>query len=241
MLEIIRMTIVVPYFLLVSFVALICACIRPFDSFGSTVMGRLVGFGSLKILNIDFELRGKENLYKERPVVFISNHQHNMDLFTIGNILPSRTVSIGKKALKWIPFFGQLYWLGGNILIDRSNRWRAIASMNKAYETMKEKNISIWIMPEGTRSKGRGILPFKKGAFHTAISSGRPLTIVCVSQYHKAINFNRWNTGKVIIEVLEPIPTDKLTKEDVKDLKDKCEKLMREKVAILDKEVEIKS
>ena len=237
MLEILRMIIVIPYFLLVSVIALICACLRPFDSFGSTVMANLGGIGGLFLLNIKQELRGAENFKKDLPVIVISNHQHNMDIFTIGRILPPKTVSIGKKSLKWIPFFGQLYWLGGNILIDRSNRWKAIASMNKACETIKEKKISVWVMPEGTRSNGRGLLPFKKGAFHTAITAQRPVTIVTLSQYHKNLDLNRWKTGRQIIEVLPPVPTEGLTTKDVNDLKNKCEKIMREKVEELDLEL----
>ena len=46
--------------------------------------------------------------------------------------------------------------------------------MTKVGEIIQQRQISIWMFPEGTRSRGRGLLPFKTGAFHTAISAGVP-------------------------------------------------------------------
>ncbi len=64
-----------------------------------------------------------------------------------------------------MPLFGQLYWLSGNILIDRKNRTRAFETMAETARKIKEKCLSVWIFPEGTRSRGRGLLPFKLGHF----------------------------------------------------------------------------
>ena len=75
-------------------------------------------------------------------------------------------MSIGKKSILWMPLFGQIYWLSGNILIDRANRARAFETLAQTAVKIKEKCLSIWIFPEGTRSRGRGLLPFKAGAFH---------------------------------------------------------------------------
>lgn len=40
------------------------------------------------------------------------------------------------------------------------------------------------MFPEGTRHGGEDLLPFKKGAFHVAISSQCPLQPIVVSQYY---------------------------------------------------------
>ena len=58
-------------------------------------------------------------------------------------------VSLGKKSLKWIPFFGQLYWLSGNILIDRANRSKAAGTISKSAEKIKQKGLSVWMFPGG--------------------------------------------------------------------------------------------
>ncbi len=40
------------------------------------------------------------------------------------------------------------------------------------------------MFPEGTRHGGESLLPFKKGAFHVAISCQCPLQPIVVSQYY---------------------------------------------------------
>jgi 1-acyl-sn-glycerol-3-phosphate acyltransferase len=63
------------------------------------------------------------------------------------------------------PVFGQLYWLTGNLLIDRNNRAKAHGTIAEVVNAFKKRKISFWMFPEGTRSRGRGLLPFKTGAF----------------------------------------------------------------------------
>lgn len=152
---------------------------------------------------------------QDGPYIFLANHQNNYDLFTHTTAVPKGTVSLGKKSLAWMPLFGQIYWLSGNILIDRKNRHSAFETMAKTVEKIKQKSLSVWIFPEGTRSRGRGLLPFKAGAFHTAIAAGVPVVPVLAScQSH--INLNRWDNGVVIIEMMAPIATAGLDKTDVK-------------------------
>ena len=53
-------------------------------------------------------------------------------------------------------------------------------------------------MPEGTRSRGKGLLEFKKGAFHMAINGKVKLVPVIVSSY-KYLDLNKWNSGKIVV------------------------------------------
>ena len=166
------------------------------------------------------------------PNVFVANHQNNFDLFTHTGAVPKGAVSLGKKSLVWIPLFGQMYWLSGNILIDRKNRHSAVSTMSKVAEKIRNSKLSVWIFPEGTRSRGRGLLPFKSGAFHTAIAAKAQIVPV-VSSCQQHINLNRWNNGTVIIEMMEPIPTEGLTKSDVKALNQQVHETMQHKFAEL--------
>ena len=68
------------------------------------------------------------------------------------------------------------------------------------------------MFPEGTRSRGRGLLPFKTGAFHAAIAAGVQL-FPCVSNTSNKINLNRLNNGLVIVEMLPPVDTSKYGKD----------------------------
>ena len=167
------------------------------------------------------------------PFVFIGNHQNSYDLFTVTHAVQPLTVSIGKKSLKWIPFFGQMYWLTGNILIDRDNSSKAMNTIGTAAKKIREKGISVWLFPEGTRSYGRGVLKFKTGAFRTALQAQVPMVPVCISNTHELIKLNRWNNGKVIIELLEPIDLQAEDHEHVRTLADDVREKMTQKISEL--------
>lgn len=197
--------------------------------------GRLFGKMS-RVFGIKLELRIPEDAYSRGQHVYIANHQNNWDLFTVSSAVTPKVVTVGKKSLAWMPLFGQLYWLTGNILIDRANRSKAKGTIDQVVDSIKNSDVSIWMFPEGTRSRGRGLLPFKTGAFHAAIGAEVPIIpIVCSSTDH--IKLNRWNNGHVIIEMLPPVSSEGYGKESVRDLANSCREQMKEKLEALDEEV----
>lgn len=92
------------------------------------------------------------------------------------------------------------------------------------------------MFPEGTRSRGRGLLPFKTGAFHAAIAAGVPIVPICVSSTNN-IKLNRWSNGKVIVEIMPPVDTNGYGKERVRELSEHCRNLMLAKIEQLDAEI----
>jgi 1-acyl-sn-glycerol-3-phosphate acyltransferase len=195
-------------------------------------------FGELApILGLRVEKRTPPEAAHYGNCIYIANHQNNYDMVTAAKAVQPRTVTVGKKSLVWIPFFGPLYWLTGNLLIDRDNRTKAHGTISQVVEQIKKKNVSIWMFPEGTRSRGRGLMPFKTGAFHAAISAGVPIVPICVSNTSNKIKLNRWNNGLVIVEMLPPIDTTQYGKERLRELSEHCRQLMADKIAELDAEV----
>lgn len=134
------------------------------------------------------------------------------------------------------PFFGQLYWLTGNLLIDRNNRTKAHGTIAEVVNAFKSVKFRSGCSRKG-RSRGRGLLPFKTGAFHAAIAAGVPIIPVCVSNTSNKIKLNRWNNGLVIVEMLPPVDTTQFGKDNVRALATHCRELMAAKIADLDNEV----
>ena len=174
---------------------------------------------------------------ERQPAIYIANHQNNYDMVTISSMMPKKTVTIGKRSLIWIPFFGLVYWATGNIFINREKRSSAISTMTKVGEIIQQRQISIWMFPEGTRSRGRGLLPFKTGAFHTAISAGVPIIPIVCSTLHNKVDLNRWDNGTVICEELEPIDTASYNRDNLKELIEYCHQVMQKRIAELDAEI----
>ena len=208
MLAVIRVFIMFMFILLSCIFGLLLSLVRPFHPNNVHIIAGW--FGSMaKMIGVKLVLTRHQDAENIGPAVYVANHQNSYDLFTVPAMVPKNCVSLGKKSLKWIPFFGQLYWLSGNILIDRANRSKAAGTISKAAEKIKKNGLSIWVFAEGTRSYGRGLLPFKTGAFHTAMSADVPVVPVCMNTTHKTIKLNRWDNGTIYIEMLAPISLDK--------------------------------
>jgi 1-acyl-sn-glycerol-3-phosphate acyltransferase len=182
------------------------------------------------LLGVEIEVRIPESVNNIGPTVYIANHQNSYDLFTVANAVLPGTVSVGKKSLKWIPFFGQMYWLTGNILIDRKNTNKAMNTIDLTADKIKKNKLSIWMFPEGTRSRGRGLLPLKTGAFRTAIQANVPIVPICVSNQVGTINLNRWDNGKIIIEFLDPIHLSDTNRQSLRSIVNETHGLMSDKI-----------
>jgi 1-acyl-sn-glycerol-3-phosphate acyltransferase len=156
------------------------------------------------LLGLKIEIRVPDSIKQGGPYVYIANHQNSYDLLTICGATPKGTVTVGKKSLKWIPVVGQIYWLTGNIMIDRKNSNRAHDTLQDTVQKIQKKRLSVWFFPEGTRSYGRGLLPFKTGAFRIAEATNEPIVTITASRLYDKIKLNRWDNGTLLIELSEP-------------------------------------
>ena len=224
------------HFIVASCINLLLGLLRPRHRDNSRVFGRVYSLPALRVMGLKTRLEVADLMAMPNPYVLVINHQSNYDLFVLGSIVPPRTVTIGKKSLKWLPFFGQVYWLAGNILIDRGNAQKAKEAMLKSTEVMQNESVSILVFPEGTRNLGRGLLPFKKGAFQMAINAGVPIVPLCCSNYKRDMRLNRWRSGHLRIRALPPIPTAGLTLDDMPELMEQCRQQMAAGIVELDKQ-----
>lgn len=229
MLAVIRIILLALAIGLISIISILTCLVRPFHRDNVYSAAQIMGKLS-KLIGITVEIRIPDEVKALTSVVYIANHQNTFDLFTVSNAVRPGTVSVGKKSLKWIPFFGQMYWLTGNILIDRKNTSKAMGTIALTAQKIKEKKLSVWLFPEGTRSYGRGLLPFKTGAFRTAALANVPVVPICSSNQYGTIKLNRWNNGKIIIEFLPPVTVESDGKEEVRALANQVRENMTEKL-----------
>nr|XP_005987493.2 PREDICTED: 1-acyl-sn-glycerol-3-phosphate acyltransferase beta [Latimeria chalumnae] len=159
---------------------------------------------------LKLEVTGLEHFQVKGPFVVISNHQSSLDLMGMMEVLPERCVQIAKKELLYAGSLGVACWLGGIIFIDRKSISDAKSVMAEAAQTMVKDNVRVWVFPEGTRNADGDILPFKKGAFHLAVQAQ-------VSSVH----------GKVTIRILSKIETKGLTAENVSELTERCQTIIK--------------
>ena len=113
------------------------------------------------------KVRGRENIHKGQSYVIVANHESAYDIFVLYGWLGIDFKWVMKKEIRKIPGIGFGSEAVGHIFIDRSSSKAAIETIEAAKERIKG-GTSVVFFPEGTRSRTREMLPFKKGAFRFA-------------------------------------------------------------------------
>ncbi len=105
------------------------------------------------------------DLPKDKPLVFVANHQSLWDIIGIYWYLRAYfPLFVSKIELsKGIPSISYNLRKSGSALIDRNNRRQAIVEILKMATKAKEEKRSIAIFPEGTRSKDGVLKRFSVG------------------------------------------------------------------------------
>ena len=164
----------------------------------------------LPIAGLQVRLHALDKLDPNGTYIFMANHASNIDPPALIPIVPRRTSVLVKKELFRIPVLGQAMRIGSLVPVDRSNRERAIASLDAASEVMK-RGINMTIFVEGTRSRTGKLLPFKKGPFYLAERTRMPVVPVTIANTYvlqpKGQKFAK--PGTVDIYFHEPIPPEK--------------------------------
>ena len=141
---------------------------------------RWFGHRVVELLDIDLVATGAERVPLDRAYVYMSNHQSHLDIPMLYATLPSPTIRmLGKTELFQIPLWGRGLRAAEFIEVDRDNHARAIESIHRARELIDD-HVSIWIAPEGTRSRDGRIGKLKKGGFHLALDAHVPIVPVAI-------------------------------------------------------------
>lgn len=117
-----------------------------------------------------------EEFYKQqRPCMFVANHNSWMDIPFLGATIGWRNYKIISKAeLGRVPILGKAIRVGGNIMVDRSNKRSQLKTLKQGINYLKD-GIILCTFPEGTRSRSGKLRPFKNGAFKMAHKAGAPV------------------------------------------------------------------
>lgn len=235
MLKLLRLFLLALAMVVVFLLGTLVCLLRPRHPNNVYLLGRLFN-KACPLIGLKVRCRGYEHVKDLHSAVYIANHQSNWDIIALTGVVMPRTVAIGKNSLFWIPLFGQLFWLSGNLLINRENKAKAASTIGKVVDKIRQRNMSIWMFPEGTRSKGKGLLPFKTGAFHIALQAGVPIVPIACSSYFGQVDLNRWDNGELIVEIMPPISVEGYSPNQIRDLLKHSRQLIADRIAELDSE-----
>lgn len=174
----------------------------------------------LRLQGVKVEYEGLEHLEGEAMRVVTFNHSSGLDPMLVTSLYPRSATSAIKREILYVPIVGLAIKLMGFLLIERGKSGRGNSSRGKdtlqqAALRMKRDSMTVFIAPEGTRSRDGALQPFKRGALHLAMVSGAPLVPVVMQGAFDLWPRHRWGArpGVVRVRVLPPIDTSGLTPE----------------------------
>lgn len=199
-------------------VAVVTAALLPFaglailvtwDTRGATWFARRLWAPTLLwVAGTRVEVEGAEHVDPRRPTLYASNHQSSIDIPVLFVALPVNLRFIAKEQLRWVPLVGWYLQMAGHILIDRSNRTRAIASLDRAAVEIARRRISLIVFPEGTRSPDGRIHPFKHGSFGLALKARIPVVPVTLEGSSSVMPRRSWRIRPGLIKVRLSAPVE---------------------------------
>ena len=164
-----------------------------------------------RVAGIALEVRGWQSLPEairtgEQPVIFMSNHESQLDPPLLVGAIPVPAVYIAKKEVKLIPFVGWAAMCAGVIFIDRSQREKAVRSLHEAALKIRGGR-NVVIFPEGTRTRTGALLPFKKGGFSLAMDAGVPIVPLATVGGYQTLppGALRIRPGRYIVNFGDPV------------------------------------
>ncbi len=170
----------------------------------------------LRVAGATVRVEGIERIDPKANYVFASNHASYMDTPLIVGYVPAEFRFLAKKSLFKLPFIGNHLTLAGHIPVEREDPRAAVKTMSLAAETIRGRNVSLIVFPEGGRSMDGSLKTFKEGAALIAIKAGVPVVPLALQGTHHLLPMHGRivNPGPVKLMVGEPIPTVGLTLKD---------------------------
>ncbi len=173
----------------------------------------------------EIEVTGEENIPKDQAVVFIANHQGDMDIPVMLGYIDRPIAFVAKKELSKIPLLAGWMRLMQCTFIDRKSPRASIQAMHDAVDGLK-KGYSQMIFPEGTRSRGGPHREFKPGSFKLAFMAEAPIVPVTLDgTWHLIEEKGKFAPGKVKVIIHAPVYTAGLTKEQQHAIPAKVEEI----------------
>jgi 1-acyl-sn-glycerol-3-phosphate acyltransferase len=180
-----------------------------------------------------FTVSGNLPADHRRPWVMVANHESFVDMILISH-LPIEMKWVAKSEFFKIPVVGQLLRLVRDIKLVRGSEGAAEGVLRDAADRLSAR-VSVMLFPEGTRSATGELGEFKSGAFRIAIANATPILPIVVHGTRSALVKHDWRFGVSTAEVrvLDPVPTEGLTMDDVDELRTRVRTMIADELATM--------
>lgn len=179
-----------------------------------TMCSRLIIWAAEVICGIRYRVIGAERI-PNAPCIILAKHQSAWETLAFQKIFPPQ-VSVVKRELLWIPFFGWGLAMLSPIAIDRDSGMRALKQVLEQGRQRLRQGFWIVVFPEGTRVAPGERGDYQIGGAWLAAKTATPVLPVA----HNAGELWRRKAflkrpGLVTVSIGEPIAPRGLTPQEI--------------------------
>jgi 1-acyl-sn-glycerol-3-phosphate acyltransferase len=165
----------------------------------------------LRVLGVQVVFEGLEHLLSNRSSILVANHASLVDIFALSAIQPPHTRWVAKAEIRNLPIVGWGIRLAGFVFVDRQGRAESVQRSFQATERILSEPgrvMNLLFFPEGTRTRDGSLLPFKRGAFRTAVQWKLPIVPIAIDGAFPILPrgwLGRLRNGSIHVNVMPPI------------------------------------
>jgi fatty-acyl-CoA synthase len=156
---------------------------------------------------------GTEHLGGGGPVMLVSNHASYLDSIALMAAIPLACRFVVDIRHETWPLVGTAIRRARHITVDRRTSRARAACLHTITTTLRHGR-SVLMFPEGSRSRGSELLPFRAGAFRAAVEASRPVIPITVRGTRAiwppdARGLRRGSIEVIIHHAIEPMGHDR--------------------------------
>ena len=185
----------------------------------------------MKLSGANIVVHNQEKIPKDKPVLFMSNHQGDFDIAIFMASIDKNTGFVAKIEMTKAPVVRTWMKYIHCVFMDRSDIKQSLKIILEGIEVLKAGHTLV-VFPEGTRSQCDEMRQFKHGTFKLATKSKVPIVPVTLDGSYKLMEQHggRITPARVDVYVHDPIPTENLTKEEIDNLPNKVMEIIATKL-----------
>lgn len=161
--------------------------------------------------------------------VLVSNHRSNFDPITSMYAFRKHDIAyISKESNFHIPFYGKIIRKVCFMSIDREDPRKAMKTIERAANLIKDNQVSIGVYPEGTRNKEpeKGLLPFHNVMFRIAQMADVPIVVMSIHGAEDVAKNFPLKGADVYIDVLDVLSAESIKGKRTGEIGDKVAELI---------------
>jgi fatty-acyl-CoA synthase len=160
----------------------------------------------LALAGCDVRIEGQEHLAGAEPTILAANHSSYLDVVVLLAALPGEFRLVAKRELLRAPLVGTVIRRARHLTVERAAGSQSVADAERVTAALR-RGLSVLVFPEGTFVRSPGILPFRLGAFKSAVETGCAVIPVTIRGTRDILPAGEWlpRPGPVSVVVSPPL------------------------------------